>query len=374
MNEAGSKALAAALEALARGWRPIPITAGKKKPPLIRWSGFQRQAPTEEQARGWFEKWPDANVAILTGRASGIDIIDFDPGHEPWPLNGDELPVDCVISTPRGGWHYYILHTLGVRCSTSKLARKVDVRGDGGYVLLPPSEVNGKPYYWSYGGPNDLADAAPPSAWLRAALLEASRNGGARGKKPAATRRPRPSAGEMIPEGRRNCTLTSMGGSMRYAGFGERAILAALGEHNQARCGPPLPDREVREITRSMAKYPPEQGRALLAASRMPLVVWDALPELSPLAFKAAAALSGFMNGRGECFPSLAAIGKKMGVPRSKTVTKALHELNRRGLLHIIRRRRQSNLYRWRETPPLGSSAGRKVPYQGGTAAGSSCP
>ena len=61
------RVLTAALRTLEFGLRPIPITAGKKKPALVPWKEFQHRAPTEEEVRGWFKKWPNANLAILNG-------------------------------------------------------------------------------------------------------------------------------------------------------------------------------------------------------------------------------------------------------------------------------------------------------------------
>src|SRR2546425_10848838 len=60
--------LEAALAYLMLGWRPIPLTPRDKTPLIESWAEFQDKAPTEEQVRDWFTRWPDANVEI--GRAS----------------------------------------------------------------------------------------------------------------------------------------------------------------------------------------------------------------------------------------------------------------------------------------------------------------
>jgi hypothetical protein len=64
--------------------------------------------------------------------------------------------------------------------------------------------------------------------------------------------------GEVIPEGCRDSTLTSLAGSMRRRGFGENAIRAALLVENAERCRPPLPERDVAKIARSVARYRPQ--------------------------------------------------------------------------------------------------------------------
>src|ERR1700688_3959403 len=73
-----SPALTAALAYLGRGWRPIPIVPGGKSPSLRSWEEYQKRSPTEAEVTQWFTERPNANVAILTGQASGIVAIDID--------------------------------------------------------------------------------------------------------------------------------------------------------------------------------------------------------------------------------------------------------------------------------------------------------
>jgi len=233
--------LQAALELLVMGFRPIPIAENSKKP-LISWKEFQKKPPSENQLVRWWRKWPNANLAVLTGTASGVDAVDLDVGHEPWPPEGYELPKGCVVRTPRGGYHYFYRHTPGVQSSAGRLAKGVDIRGDGGYVLVVPSVVNGKGYEIESGSLAEAHQTVAPD-WLRDALL------GTKGKSAAIPR--------MIPDGQRNDELTRIAGSMRRRGMNEEAMLAALLEVNVRRCQPPLPEDEVCAIARSIGKKPP---------------------------------------------------------------------------------------------------------------------
>lgn len=127
------------------------------------------------------EEWqrhPTSNVGIATGAVSGLVVIDVDP-------SGDEtiraltrtlgpLPTTLVAKTPRG-WHVYIRHPGGeVRCSAGRLGCGVDVRGDGGYVVAPPSRIGGSFYGWVLRDgraepiESDLPDL--PESWLAAML------------------------------------------------------------------------------------------------------------------------------------------------------------------------------------------------------------
>src|SRR5687767_3917350 len=62
---------------LATGWTPIPIKP-KGKSPLIEWKTYQEKPPTIEEVRGWWTKWPTANVGIVTGATSGLVVVDLD--------------------------------------------------------------------------------------------------------------------------------------------------------------------------------------------------------------------------------------------------------------------------------------------------------
>ena len=124
----------AALESLSAGYRPIPIKPNTKEP-CVRWQLYQHKSPTKEEIISWWTQWPNANIAIITGEASGVDVIDFDIGHDPWPPEGYQLPRSCIVETPSGGLHYYMRHTKDVGCSYSKLAKNIDVKADGGSLL-----------------------------------------------------------------------------------------------------------------------------------------------------------------------------------------------------------------------------------------------
>jgi hypothetical protein len=240
-----NRCLNAAMEMLDRGFHPLPIAAGEKRP-LVDWKEYQRRQPTEKEVEDWFKKWPDANVAIVTGSASGVDVIDFDTTDADWPPPFAALPTYCVVETPRGGHHYYVKHIEGVANSAGRLAHGVDVRGEGGYILVPPSSKGGRVYKIIHGGFDDIGEA---EHWLKAALKTACGDGG----EPASARCP----AQVIPEGRRNETLFRDGCSMRARGMSQAEIGAALKVANEERCVPPLPGPEIAGIAESAASYAP---------------------------------------------------------------------------------------------------------------------
>jgi putative DNA primase/helicase len=209
----------------------------------------------------WWAKAPHANVAIATGRESGVIVLDVDPR-----AGGDEslrtleathgaLPVTVEALTGGGGRHLFFAHPEGevrIPNSASKLGGGLDVRADGGYVVAPPSvHASGRSYEWNAEFHPDEVPLAPVPPWLLGLMVNGA---GPRGAAP-----PVP---EVIPEGQRNHTLASMAGTMRRRGMTEPEILAALLVANAERCQPPLPEAEVRAIAASVARYAPADSAA----------------------------------------------------------------------------------------------------------------
>ena len=168
-----------AFSALKRGWSVIPVTRGTKVP-AFKWKEFQETLPTQAQIERWAIDYPDASIAFVTGSLSGIVVLDIDPaagGNE--SMNGlviefGRLPETPAVITGGGGYHYYFkLPPGGLRNSAGKLGDGIDIRGDGGYVIAPPSiHPSGKPYRWAKGKSPDDVPLAPMPEWLVTKLSE----------------------------------------------------------------------------------------------------------------------------------------------------------------------------------------------------------
>ena len=254
----------AALEALGLGLSVIPV--GGDKRPLVKWQQYQSRLATEDEVAAWFQRRPDANIGIVTGAVSGLAVIDFDPGHDPWPAEGHELPADVVVRTPRGGSHHYVKHVPGVRNSASKVAKGVDVRAEGGYVLIPPSAVGDRDYSFVTGGLAEIAalrDGADPPTWLVEALV-GDGDGGRRRTEDGQDGDPAPPAGARQPirDGVRNDSLFRLACSWRRAGLDRDEIMILLRQRNAQQCvaadgqqPAPLDDDELEKIAESASKY-----------------------------------------------------------------------------------------------------------------------
>jgi hypothetical protein len=136
-----------AIQLAGLGFAVIPVKPDKKSPPLIKWEHIV-EAPSPEQVEAWWDQWPDANIALLTGRISGVDVIDCDSMDaitELMKIGGDYVTRCPTAKTPRG-FHVFVKYS---RLPTAAgIHDHLDLRGDGGYVLVYPSCVNGKQYSW----------------------------------------------------------------------------------------------------------------------------------------------------------------------------------------------------------------------------------
>jgi len=252
--------LNAALLYVIKGWSIIPLYP-KNKHPLIPWQEHQQRRATPKEIIAWWNRWPGANVGIVTGQASGLVVLDLD-GPEAAQLAREKgLPVTPCVRTGKG-WHYYFSHPgqQHVRNAVALLGRKgLDLRADGGYIVAPPSiHPNGRRYAWAEGrGPDDLP-LAPLPAWVLAALQEDQTQGGAVNQEPGWVERLL--AG--VPEGGRNDACARLAGHFLAKGLPEGEVLALLLTWN-AKNSPPLPRHEVEAVVKSVARRearkPPRQ-------------------------------------------------------------------------------------------------------------------
>src|SRR5262245_47555362 len=146
--------LESALNYLARGWSVIPVT---EKEPLIEWKQYQDRRPSEEELEAWFSEYPNASVAVVTGKISGLVVLDIDPrhgGHETLKVmlaTHGALPPMTESVTGSGGLTLSFKHPGIAICNDTgrRLSSGLDVWGDGRYVVIPPSiHKTGKRYEW----------------------------------------------------------------------------------------------------------------------------------------------------------------------------------------------------------------------------------
>lgn len=181
--------LADALAYLARGWPVFPVcrpiregrcvqhgacpNAGKV--PLVKWERYQTALPTVADVTGWWTRDRTANIGMATGALSGIVVLDCDSSEARQLAMEQGVPPTRAVWTGKpGGIHYHLAHP---GFPVSNFARKrpgLDFRGDGGYVLLPPSHhARGADYRWVDSAESCIATAPD---WLLD-LIHAPTNG-----------------------------------------------------------------------------------------------------------------------------------------------------------------------------------------------------
>jgi hypothetical protein len=276
--------LAAALRYAELGYRVFPCAPSGKAP--LTEHGFHDATSDAEQIERWWTQHPSANIGIPT---EGLVVIDIDGDGNLWPGDperGASLAQTGAVSlTPRGGRHYLFRRPADKawKCSTGKLAASVDVRTDGGYIVVPPSRTAHGDYRWAPGLELDEPpDRLPePPAWLIAELdaLTTTPNPWVNGTSTSCTVAASGGEANPIPEHHRNVTLARLAGTMRRVGMTRSEILAALCQVNDDRCRPRIEPAEVERIATSIARYEPDQIATAMAEGH-----WEQLVQASQLA------------------------------------------------------------------------------------------
>ena len=144
----GSPTLAVAARSLASAGVPVFPCQVEGKRPLTR-RGFLDASSDAAQVAAWWSRTPNANIGIPTGGASGVVVVDVDvhgptDGRVAWKRAADAGLVSgagLLVRTPTGGMHAYFPATPGrEQRSWQAAAAGVDFRGDGGYIIAPPSQ------------------------------------------------------------------------------------------------------------------------------------------------------------------------------------------------------------------------------------------
>lgn len=251
-----------AMEYAERGWKVFPLhtmngsicscgnqncSSAAKHPRIKEWQNFCSRE--EKDIHEWWHKWPDANVGLATGKASGFFVLDIDPRHggkeslQELVKKHGVLPKTLASNTGGGGYHLFFNDQDATIRNRTNILPGLDIRGDGGYVVAPPSfHKSGRPYAWV----KDFKDCSisDPPEWLLDFFMARDFS--------ASTQTLQGAVGE----GSRNNFLTSKAGKLRRQGFLFNELSLELKKLNQSYCVPPLADDEVMAIAASVARYP----------------------------------------------------------------------------------------------------------------------
>lgn len=234
---------------------PVKINA---KFPLTK-HGFKDASSERAQIEQWERQFPKCNWGMPTGAVSGIVVLDLDtktPGANGVDWWADQQDIHGAVNTmeietPSSGVHLYFQMLEGGKLASSAgvIAPGVDTRGNGGYVVIPPSCIDSNEY--------EIVNPGVPIMPLPDWLLGIWPREGE--KKPRATMPGSgaisPIEGAIIAEGGRNDGLTSVAGRLwnQCPDVGE--LVNRLADYNQRWCVPPLDVDEVIAIAYSVSRY-----------------------------------------------------------------------------------------------------------------------
>lgn len=248
----------AALKYADKGWAVFPVS--KAKIPLTE-NGFKDATTDKATISNWFSQYTGANIGIATGSMSGgLVVIDVDIDENAGKFGNESLDEWCdkngcffsdtlTATTGRGGKHYYFQSSEPFGCKVGAL-KDVDIRGEGGYVVVPPSKhKNGMYYKWD--DEDQKIVSVQNDSDVEYFLHEMFKNdsGGDKFEIP-----------EEAPSGSRNDTLFKIAASYQARGMENEELIQAVQGYNLANCKPPLPEKEVRTIIKSvLSRY--EKGK-----------------------------------------------------------------------------------------------------------------
>ena len=219
--------------------------------------GFQDASTNISAIETWWRQWPDALIGVPTGRASRIVVVDVDPDGAAWYReHADRLDCGRVHQTRRGH-HLLYRAPAGVEIGNSagKIARGIDIRAEGGYIIWWPAH--------GFEAVGDLEDLTEPPPWLLELLV-----------RPAAAAQAVPESSAVgsgkIGAGRRNDFLSREAYRLRKQGATVEQIGEVLSALNAARCEPALGTEEVRRIAVAKARIVPQSEESPPSGSYAP--------------------------------------------------------------------------------------------------------
>lgn len=331
-----TKALDCALNYAERGWFVISLHSivngqctckrqckSPGKHPIF--SNWQAKATTDPaQIKQWWNKYPFANVGIVTGQQSGLVVIDIDPRN-----SGDtslqnlidsyddiETNLDTyTIKTGGNGSHYYYHYRKPFKsCKKHGLGAGIDIKADGGYILAPPSNHSSGDVY-SVISDTELLPLTP-------ILIDLI----VRGQSESLNDKPD------IIEGSRNDTLMALAGEQLRQGKTLERIKVFLLEENNLRCKPPLEYNEVIGIANNLASsFKPEAMQTSFKTLWQQAILESGLGSGFAHVLMA---LSLWMDANGRnCYPTEETIAERIGITR-KSVREHLRRAVESGFLN----------------------------------------
>ena len=246
------------------------------KIPLVSWKEFQTRHPTVEEVTEWFNKWPEANIGIVTGKISNLVVFDLDSDHAVQYANDEGGFTNTPKVKTGKGYHFYMKYPgFEVRNDVRK-DLDIDIRADGGYVVAPPS-IHGSGNHYQWEDCSSILDIEPTPCepWMIDYLKDITKNSSKSVKKEP----PKPSKSadtaskskakgdyaEILingaVEGMRNHTATKLIGHLLNKGNDEAVVWELVRQWNVGKNKPSLDETELRKSFDSIKKLHDKDGK-----------------------------------------------------------------------------------------------------------------
>ncbi len=207
-------------------------------------NGLKDATTDEKKIREWWRKWHDANIGLCTDDFKALDV---DDGGEEELLKHPPLPKTVESITGSGKRHICFANPKNKRIGNKvKFLPGLDIRGEGGYIVAPPSlHKSGSRYKWKNGNIPTKDNLAVCPNWI----LDAIENNKKKDLKISANN------GDKIPEGERNDTLFRYACRLRDKGLTEEEIFTLVTSKNNDKCETPLDNAEIIRLIESALSY-----------------------------------------------------------------------------------------------------------------------
>ncbi|WP_205417568.1 bifunctional DNA primase/polymerase [Paraliobacillus quinghaiensis] len=231
-------------------WPVFPVVARSKRPATT--NGFKDATTDNEVIKKWFINNPNYNIGLATGCKSGVSVVDVDiknvDGRQTIKNIANRygvLPKTITQQTGSGGIHYLFQHPNGLKSSVEALPG-IDIRAEGGYIVLPPSRhQNGESYRWM----DDLRPMSVELANLPDFMLNLIKR-----KDERVSKKDWSYLFNNTSDGVRNVNLTSLTGLLLRRYVDPYLVFEIIKMWNQTRVNPPLSIGEIEKVFESIAE------------------------------------------------------------------------------------------------------------------------
>lgn len=242
------KLIEAANEYIKIGLSIVPLKAGSKIP-FVQWKDYQKRLPSQQDLDEWFHDHPERNIGIVCGEVSNnLVVLDFDDEEvgQQWMRKHVYLCRETWIVKTNQGYHVYF--RIPEPPSTFSFEGG-EVKGAGGYVVAPPSiHQSGKKYEFTNMAEEIAMITSLVDIDIYPKRKQKEHQEGLWWKEGL----------KGVPEGRRNETGIRLAGRWRRLGMDKDEIMTLLQSWNEKN-NPLLPAEELKEIVKSIVKYPTNQ-------------------------------------------------------------------------------------------------------------------